>query len=195
MPANILKLMLPGPSMGAVHLGTVKNPQFGPPKQFSDTMTIIQAGMPPISNLALPMTFDSCDWATIAMAVRVKAPIKPVMPIPGPLPAVMPIPWLPPPAPPLMFTPWLAAGPGVTAVRTTVGMPLPGTPGTPPFPGGVLDCLSMPGSTYEIQFNVLVLPGVYGLKSWQFDLTGASGKVATIAVSANLIDPDIPENQ
>ena len=211
MPSNILKLMPPGPNYGSVHLGTVRNDGA---KAFTDSLMILQAGMPPLLNLSLPDAMPAMEelWATITMTV-IGCKISPNGMLPVPLtgmpmvwpPPPPPAPPLPPPVPPfavgvpgwLAFPPFTTGTPPVTVVAPVrnVGLPIAGTPDLV-IPGGVIDCMAMPGAMYELQFSVTpLLTASLGIKRYEFPLLAAGVQVATIGIGAHLISPDHPDSE
>ncbi len=213
MPSNIIKL-LPSPSgnYGNVQLGTVKNDGT---KVFSDSVIVLQAGLPPMPNLTLPDVLPPMDepWGTITITV-IGCKVSPNGMLPVPVVGIPALPWPPwvppPPSPPPPPIPYIGGVPGwlsfppftviapppvtILASVRTVGLPIPGTPDLS-IPAGVLDCMSMPGAMYEFQFSVQPFPGFKGSKKYEFPLKSMGLTVATIGVGAVLIGPDHPDSE
>jgi hypothetical protein len=183
MPANILRLRPDlALNVAAIQLGTHKNAGATP---FQDTLTIINEGSP-IPYLSLPLVFPPCDWATIGITVR-----GCVFSSLGTAPAGSTIPtWTPaPPGAPIpLVLPSYTPVPGLNVTVITAGMMI-GLPYPTVQPGGTpgnIDCMSLPGNRYELDFLVMPLPGVTGIKTWEFRLV--SPLAERVTVSANLID-------
>jgi hypothetical protein len=203
MPNGILKLspIVPGSdNIGTLHLGTVIVP-----KPVSQSVSIVQAGMPPIMNLALDLggiTTTNPGWASITMVV-LGTTTKSGMMLPVPMETGLPyFPFPPPPGLGLIFLPAiadiaLAATKGVTVVGAgrVVGLPLPGMAAMfTSIPPTVIDCFSTPGSQYKLQF-IVVPTGITGLHKTVIPLKSDMGPQGKIIISANVIPAASQENQ
>lgn len=203
MPNGILKLspIVPGAdNIGTLHLGTVILP-----KPVSESVTIMQAGMPPIMNFGLDLagiTTTNPGWASITMVV-LGTTVKSGIMLPVPMETGIPyFPFPPPPGIGLIFPPAApliaaAAAKGVTVVGAArvVGLPPPGM-GTvfTSIPPGVIDLFATPGSQYKLQF-VVVPTGVTGMHKTVIPLTSTMGPQGKIVISANVVSPTSQENQ
>lgn len=185
MPANILRLRPERTNnLASIMLGAVRNTGT---HVFQDSLFILNEGRPsPFLNL--PVLYPPCTWARIEVTflghqtgTLGSVPQGTVVPGWGPFGAPLVIP---------AFTPFVAPLPGAENVILNgaglmVGLPLPQTqPGGTP---GVMDCFSLPGHSYRIDFKVTPLataePGLY---TWEFSLSTGE----RIVVAAGLVEPE-----
>lgn len=189
MPADILRIRQNlTNNIGAIMLGTVRNDGN---QTFNDSLIIVQDGGPPIPYLSLPAVLPPCDWAAITVTVHgCIASAQGTWPAGGLVPNWTPV--------GLSFIPLNVgpppAGPGLSPVVNTatmqVGLPLPTV--QPGGNQGVLDCWATAGNRYRLDFQVTPLPGIYGLKSWEFSLQPNGERVT---LSASLLHPDTKKSE
>lgn len=181
MPADILRLRMDlTNNLASIMLGTVRNDGN---QTFRDTLSIEHDGGPPIPFLSLPSIFPQCSWAAIKLTIygcvsSSQGVTLAGLTIPG---------WTPPSGLPLIVGPppvSASLSPLIITTGMMVGLPLPTIqPGGGP---GILDHWSTVGNRYKIDFEVTPLPGMLGLKTWEFELSPLGER---IVVSASLLEP------